>query len=324
MPARKRKLSAREVLVELRRMQEDSREPLSVEIIRKHWRSLYTDLLRHYGSVKEARKAARLPSPPPARKRWTEEMVIAELRRLYRKGVRLTQWNMRNSGYGPLVDAAAAYCGGLPRARLIAGLPDPKRMRTPSEPWDEERVIEEILDLHERGESLAPSKVPRTLVRAAYDYLGSWEKAITAAGFDYSTIRPRRRQTIEELIDELRELSRQRPGMTRGEFATLPIALRVRRRIGPLDLALEEAGIQNWPLRIRWPVFGRSETLDRLRLRHRKGLPVFERSVARDDPRLAGSVHRHFEFWGDALAAAGLPNDSPMAGRYRKSPQRGS
>lgn len=318
MPARTRRLSAKEVLAELRRMQTVSKGPLTTALISSYSRSLYRDLLRHYGSVKAARKAARLSPPQPSRKRWTEGAVILELRRLYRKGVRLTAWNMRNSGYGPVLDAAKVYCGGLPRARRLAGLPDPRKERARPQPWDEERVIEEILELDRSGESLAPSKVPPTLLGAARRYFGSWEEAITAAGFDYGTICPRRARSVEELLDELRQLSRQQPGMTLSELSNLPISLRVRRRIGSLDGALERAGIQNWPSRLKWPAFGRSETLDRLRSRHREGLPLYERAVAQEDPRLARSVHRHFAFWEDALATAGLPNDSPLR-RFRKT-----
>jgi len=324
MPARTRKLSASEVLAELRRIQAVLKEPLTATLMNSRWKSVYKEVLRHYGSVEAARKAAGLPPPPPSRKRWTQETVTVELKRLYQEGVRLTSWNMRNSGYGAVVDAAIAYCGGLPRARMLAGLPEPRKERTKPQPWDEERVIEEILDLDKHGESLAPSKVPPTLLRAAYRYFGSWEQAITAAGFDYSTICQRRTQTVEDLLDELRRMSRQEPEMTRGELSKLPISLRVRRRIGSLDLALEMAGIQNWPLRLMWPVTGRNETLDKLQLRHKKGLPLYESVVAGEDPRLANAVHRHFAFWEDALAAAGLPNDSPHIRRFRKTDSLGA
>lgn len=110
---------------------------------------LYVDLLHHFGGVQQARRAANLPDPPWPRK-WTQRAVLAELRRLHRSGVTIRHADLERSGREDL--------------------------------WDEDRVLEDILERAETGQPLAYSKAPTALVGAGARYFGTWAQAIAAAG----------------------------------------------------------------------------------------------------------------------------------------------
>ena len=74
-------------------------------------------ILHHFGSFDAARQAAGLPGPERER-RWSREAMMEELWRLYREGVRITDWDLAQFGRGDLIMAARAYCGGVARARF--------------------------------------------------------------------------------------------------------------------------------------------------------------------------------------------------------------
>src|SRR5205807_3306003 len=84
------------------------------------------------------------------------------------------------------------------------------------------------------------------------------------------------------------------------------------KRFGSLENAARQAGLKDWPLRRAGPRLSRRETLAALRARHQARLPLYERVVAEEYPKLAYSIHRHFDHWEDALRAARLPNDTPI------------
>src|SRR5262245_39996380 len=146
MPARTSRWSRAQLVAELRRLERASPGPVRASDVRARASLLYREVLRHFGSMAKARSAAGLVAVPSTRKRWTPELVIAELRRLHRRGVPLTLWSLRTSGLGFIGDAARTWCGGIVRARRLAGLPEPRTRWRSKQAWDEDRVVEAILD----------------------------------------------------------------------------------------------------------------------------------------------------------------------------------
>ncbi|MGH7635743.1 MAG: hypothetical protein ACRENC_18595, partial [Gemmatimonadaceae bacterium] len=95
------------------------------DVQRLHSNDLYLSLLHHFGSFEAAREAANVPAPPLAQQFWNEQLVIEELQKAHRAGIRLTIKGLSAAGMRGLANAARDYCGGLPRARRLARVPDP-------------------------------------------------------------------------------------------------------------------------------------------------------------------------------------------------------
>lgn len=214
----------------------------------------YRGALAHFGGIASARTHAGVA--PPSFAFWSQERVIDELRRIHLRGrVRITSHALGVAGYKGLLSAIYVVIGSFPRARRLAGIPDPG-YRSPDtiHRWDEDSVISEIRARHQRKQSLAPTKVPLTLRAAADRYCGGWQAAIEMAGFDYESIRLRRRAwTREELIALVRDAvkSCRRTG---APLSTLVSSHRaIQRLFGGLRGALLAAGIDPASVQKRAP-----------------------------------------------------------------------
>jgi hypothetical protein len=185
----------------------------------------------------------------PRRRRWTEQIVVAELLALYQRGVPLTRRHLLEAGEHQLVHAIQHF-GGMRRVRKLAGVAPPPKSWQPRE-LDEAALMAEIRRRYREHEPLARARVSPELQNAADSCFGSWQKAITAAGFDYELIRLTRRHTTTELLQFVRELARDRPDLTLREFREHTLASTIHDRFGGIELAARRAGVPGWPLRRR-------------------------------------------------------------------------
>lgn len=294
-----------ELIKELRRR--GRRRPLRLQDLEPRLRNA---VLRVWRTMAEARRAAGL-DPLSARRRWTEKLVIDAIRRLARTGLHMSQNAVIDAGHRDLVLAACGMFGTWTAARARAGLPP--LIRRPSKPsagWDEAQVIAEILRRHQRRESLAVTKVPRSLSSAACRHLGSWRRAVEAADLQYADIALSRRFDDQELLDWLRGLARRRPRMSLLELEELGgHRSACIRRWGSVQAAARAAGLRDWPTRTRYWAMPRDEVLRQLQARARAGQPLSFIRVRRDQSAAAlrHSLFRHFATWDEAIAAAGLP-----------------
>lgn len=165
---------------------------------------------------------------------------------------------MSAAGYQGLLSAIYVRIGSVPRARRLAGIPDPG-YRPPAaiHRWDEDRVIGEIRARYRRKQSLAPTKVPLTLRAAADRYCGNWRAAIEMAGFDYESIRLHRPAwTREELIAQVRAAVKARARRTDApSLSKLVVSYHraIQRLFGGLRGALLAAGIDPASVQKRAP-----------------------------------------------------------------------
>jgi hypothetical protein len=275
-----------------------------------HAPSLLEAALGHFGTLPRARRAAGLPRVALGRpKKWTRELLAAELRRLHSDGVPITTPELYRLRRFDLLNAARQLVGGIPGARRIARVPDPlPQGRASNDGWDAKGVIAEILDRHAEGEPLAYSRVPQALRRAGDNYYGSWQAAIERAGLDYGSIRLRRAgRDPDELLGELRQLAQDRPEATRVEIYSLPIAQSVKYSFGSLEAGLRAAGLVGWPRLEHQRTPDRTVTVEMVRARHAMGRPMTPSSVHKADARLYRAARRHFGSWDRAVEAAGLP-----------------
>jgi len=300
---RERGVARHSLLEQLRELVADG-APLPATALPKE---LYGAILTHFGSIADARRAAGLSASLPARRRWSEEAVIEELRRLHGLGLSIRDRDLKDAGYSGVVEAAQVYCGGLARARRLARIAIARRIPRQRSSWDAERVVAEIRALRAAGRPLARSKVDARLYLAARRYFGSWGEAVDTAGVDYGRVRLHApSQPVEQLLEQLRALAAELPELTVSQLEAHPLGYTLRRRFSSLAAAVRAAGIVHWPRRARNPVLTAAETLAAVRARGALGSSMVRRAVRREDGALVRAAERHFGSWRQALAAAGL------------------
>ncbi|CAN5865901.1 hypothetical protein BH11GEM2_BH11GEM2_36230 [soil metagenome] len=269
---------------------------------------LYQSLLHHFGSLDEARIAAGVGRPKPKNKRWTKEAVVAGLHRARRAGIRLTHQGLIAAGLRGLANAAGAYCGGLPRARKLAGLADPGSTVIERLAWDEDTVVSDIRALHRGRKSLAYTKAPSKLVNAAARRFGTWRGAVEAAGLDYDRVRlVREPYDQEELLSIMRDIHTHAPETTLAELHDHLANEAWKREFGSIEDAARAAGLHDWPVRVLGPLLEADGVIAAIRAAHRNGRSLASSHVDSEDSHLHKSALRRFGSWHDALIAAGLP-----------------
>ena len=293
--------------------------------------ALYKSLLHHFGSLDEARIADRgVGRPQPKNKRWTEQAVVRELRRAHREGVRITHQGLIAAGLRGLSNAARDYCGGLRRARRLAGLADPPPTIIERLAWDEDTIISDIRALHRERKSLAYTKAPSKLVNAAARRFGTWRGAVEAAGFDYDRVRlVREPYDRKELLSILRDLHTRAPKTTLAELHDHLANEAWKREFGSIENAARAAGLHDWPVRMLGPLLEAGNVIAAIRANHRGGASLVSSHVETEDSHLYNSALRRFGSWCDALIAAELPapailkaTDCGAAGRRPQSATR--
>jgi hypothetical protein len=124
-------------------------------------------------------------------KTWTQDRILERIRELHTAGEDLS-WRHVSTQVDPQLAAAATkkkHFGSWRNAIEAAGLKysDIRRYRE----WDEQAVIDRLRELHEQGKDLNAKSMEEldiTLITAARRRFESWDKALTAAGLDYSKI----------------------------------------------------------------------------------------------------------------------------------------
>jgi hypothetical protein len=306
-----------EIVAALRRLAKRlGRTPRSTEV-RRNAPEVYRALFQHFHSIAAAVEGAGLAAVGLPRK-WSRELVVAELRRLHRRGEGVSRRKLIEAGRYDLVNAIVTYCGGMTAARRVARLPPAASGPRGRSKWSEDEVIAQIRERRRRGLPLASSKVPRKLHDAAGYYLGGWRQAVEAAGLEYDQVRlTRPAYDRDEIIATLRVLAKSQPHMTLSDLRRHRIKNGVETVFPSLEKALQAAGLGQWPRRdLRRQMPTAEATIAAIRARHARGLPMFRAAVHRDDLRLERAGVRNFGSWIPALRAAGL-----AAVTFRDQPQ---
>ncbi len=197
--------------------------------------------------------------------------------------------------------AIRGYVGGLRRARVLAGIPDPEPRSRIYDEWDAKSVLAEVRSRWRDREPLAASKVPPSLARAGRRLFGSWQNTIETAGLDYARIRlMRAAYTKEDIRQLLHRLARERPDMIWSQLHELSAATAMVRLFGSVPAAVEWAGFADWPVRahISWT---RDLVIRTLQARARTGIRLAVRGS------LAGACTTYFGSVVAACHAAGVP-----------------
>lgn len=141
---------------------------------------------RYFGGRAKALAAAGFVTPQPKTQiRWSEQRIIHEIR-VWQEGLALQGGN--RTAPIRLYAASQRHFGSWNAALSAAGFPPPFRK------WDQQSVIDEIQDMHERGVPLSRIKREnRKLVSAARRHFSGWSEAVVAAGFPPASQKPLRK-----------------------------------------------------------------------------------------------------------------------------------
>jgi hypothetical protein len=157
-----------------------------------------------------------------------------------------------NSGYIARKHAALAYAGrkyfgGWEETLTAAGF-DYSRIRRKNF-WNRQNVVARIQELHKANEPLYVSAAEVKyggLVGAATVYIGSWRKAIKAAGLDYSKVKRQQEWSRPMIVKEIRRMHREGVPLR----TTIPIRAKYRvlhaaavRYYGSWAVAMKAAGL---------------------------------------------------------------------------------
>jgi hypothetical protein len=299
VPRSSRLLSRTETLAALRSLAK-RQASVTHTWLYQHNRPLLRGAVVHFESLSAARRAAGMRDPVLPRK-WSTKRVVEHLRAAYDAGNSTRIMDLKDAGYGPLISATPRYTGGIRRARLLAGIPEPKRRRGEPEPWDELAVILEILDRWRVGAPLAHTKAPAKLVNAGMRIFGSWGAAIEEAGLDYDRIRlVRRAYTADEIVELLHQLARERPEMSWGDLHEHNAWGAMARHFGSVQQAVRAAGLTGWPMR-RQTEWDRASVLRELKRR------ASVNRYVRLPSALIAATQLYFGSVRAARTAAGLP-----------------
>jgi len=249
---------------------------------------------------------------------WTKPAITAEIVRLHKLGVRITERGLL-AGHEDLLSAIKKHAGGVVAARRAANVPAPPPMRAKKqERWAADRVITEIKRRHRSNKSLAYSRIPHTLVRAGMRYFGSWKNAVNAAGISYDKVRLLHAEyTADDLVAVLLQLSRREPDMTRRDLSKQGFYWSLIRVFGTMDAGLKRAGISGWPVPTNSPALSKAQALSALRKRYRAGASMAPSAVIQDDSRLYRFGMIHYGDWSRFCDAAGV-NRAPGHKRWTR------
>ena len=186
------------------------------------------------------------------RGKWSKELVIAAIRRRHAGGLPLN-YQAVVCDNEKLAGAARRYFGSWDAALAAAGHdPDtikrPTGDRVPPGTWTPDGVLEQIRADVDAGLEISAHATQlrsASLVARGQQMFGSWQAAVTAAGYDYEMIRKTRTWSPEAVIERIRELARLGADLSDMTCAAFDPSLygAAQTHCGSWPAALEAAGV---------------------------------------------------------------------------------
>lgn len=240
------------------------------------------------------------------KRRWSKEAILTALTARSEAGLPLNYQAVVEDDEA-LTGAARRYFGSWDNALIAAGhdpatIKFPRTDVLPSGTWTPETILEQIhADISsglEVSAHAAQLRYPGMVAKAQQIY-GSWEAAITAAGYDYSLVRKTRTWTPEQVIERIQALSKCGADLSDNTCSAYspPLYGAAQTHFGSWPAALEAAGVN--PLEAR-----RTLTWS-------QGKLLSAIAQGRKDAAVRSSAKKKFGSWEAACAAAGVPSDKP-------------
>jgi len=186
--------------------------------------------------------------------------------------------------------------------------------------WSEEKIIHEILTLHEDVNPLNDRYVNKNynpLYNAARRQFGSWKNAIEAAGLDYDKIlEDAKRKRIEKkkwsknkIVEKIQELHKRGEDLShvnmKATNSALVSAAFSKNYFGSWENAIQSAGLDYNKIRKeeRW---GKEKVLDKILRLHQAEENLNAKYIRDNYSSLHWAAGKYFGSWGNAVTEAGL------------------
>jgi hypothetical protein len=237
--------------------------------------------------------------------------VIDAIRARVKKGQPVRTGAIQEDAGGLMV-AAKRYFGTWRKAAQAAGVG--RLLGKPFRRWTKAAILEKIRRAAREGQSLARKdfrKADPSFYNTASRRLGSWVKAVQAAGLAEKLPVPARHWTREELIDLLQSFWRRtgrlssdvikahkRPGFMGPAYS-------ITKVFGTFPAAKRAAGLDHVP---SYPVrkWTPKAVIAGLRERSRRGLPMNYSALERQCYPLLRAAYARFGTISEAFRAAGI------------------
>ncbi len=177
--------------------------------------------------------------------------------------------------------------------------------------WSRDDVVKEIRKLQKQGSQLNSGHIARVqpaLAYAARRYVGSWEKAIQAAGFDYSEIRRKSFWSKKKIVSQIRELKAEgRPlHVSAAEKEYCGLVGAATMYFGSWRKAIQAAGLDYSRIK-QQKEWSKKAIVREIRRLHRQGMPLGTTIPVREKYRiLHAAAVRYYGSWAEAMRAARL------------------
>ena len=324
----RKKWSEEKIIREILTLHEDI-NPLNDSYVNKNYNSLYNAARRQFGSWKNAIEAAGLDYDKIKElavskriekvSKWSKQRIIDEILEM-----KASKENL-NASYAhkyhiALYSAAVKYFGSWKSAVIVAGLNyDKINLYADRARWSKEKVINKILELNEKGESLNLKYVETnysSLPSAAFRCFGGWKSAIKAAGLDYDKIlEEAERKRIEKskkwskakIIEKIQELYKKGDDLSHEKIKSNNSALvsAARRHFGSWENAIQSAGVDYNKIR-REERWSKEKILGKIRQIHLAGKDLSAKYSHDNYSSLHWAAGKYFGSWGNAITEAGL------------------
>ena len=138
--------------------------------------------------------------------KWDNEKILKEIKKL-----KILKYGYNKKHNRSLVQAAIYHFGSWKNALEISGfnydnICDKNRQRQNNIKWSKEKILKDIALLDDKRYTYVCSNNSSLAAIALYHF-GSWEKAITLAGFDYSKIK-KQPYSKDKIIEEILKLDK--------------------------------------------------------------------------------------------------------------------
>jgi hypothetical protein len=279
-----------------------AKQKLKAARIKARSHGLYEAMIREFGTIGDAAKAAGVRYEQP--RHWGPLEIFDELRERLRsrKSIAVTEMKERTPA---LVTAATRVFGSYAQAVATLGLTYEQVRKTHE--WSEERILSELRKLVESGVKPNATDLGRAcpqLVAASYKYFGGPREALKAAGIEYQRRRPWSGARVAEKLRELASAGEDlSPLALRKKYGTL--SNRAWRLCGSYRKAIEMAGLDYLEV-TKHATWDRRSVLRKLRELATSGADVGYRAMHTSHPRLLDAAKRAFGSYPNARKAAGV------------------
>jgi hypothetical protein len=328
----RKKWSEEKIIHEILTLHEDV-NPLNDRYVNKNYNPLYNAARRQFGSWKNAIEAVgfdydkikELAVSKRIKKlsKWSKQRIIDEILELNASKENLNASYILKH-HTALYSAAVKYFGSWKSAVITAGLDYNKiNLYAYRERWSKEKVINRILELNKKGESLNLKYVETnysSLPSAAFRCFRGWKNAIKAAGLDYGKIlEDAKRKRIEKkkwsknkIVEKIQELHKRGEDLShvnmKATNSALVSAAFSKNYFGGWENAIQSAGRDYNKIRKeeRW---SKEKVLDKILQLRQVGEDLTAKYIHDNYSSLYWAAGKYFSGWRKAIEAAGLDYD---------------